>query len=273
MDADSNQKTTEFVAIARLLKQHSINAPTILAADPINGLVLIEDFGNRNLGHLLDTVDEAKPFYLRATDLLIKLHNVIDPQILTPLNLPTFNHHLFTEQVGLFLDFYVPIMNHHTVTEQERADFNHTWQETLRPIDKLPQTLMLRDFMPDNLMQLNDQSLGVLDFQDGGLGPIAYDVASLCEQVRRDQGAPLFDHIIEHYIATAKPACDQQDFIDACYILSAQRHLRIMGIITKLAHHSGRREKLVFLPRIKNYLKDLLQKPCLKDIRKLVGEL
>ena len=111
-----------------------------------------------------------------------------------------------------------------------------------------------------------------MDFQDAGIGPVAYDLASLCEEVRRDGGFACLPEVVAHYRAAldrmgADNLLSQSDLIRACTLLSAQRHTRILGIIAQLARNTGRRDKLVFLPRIRRHLKNILQEPYLLPVR------
>jgi len=294
MDADPDQKTPEFVDIARLLRSLGVRAPEIFAADEERGLVLMEDFGNRNVGRTLDGGTDARPFYRRAMDVLIHLHRRFEPSMAKGLDLPAFGGALFASQVELFLDAYIPYAAEREATIEESESFRAAWKETLKGIEALPQTLMLRDFMPDNLMdvsgvaerlvrhspresvgeagseaktELADGKIGVLDFQDGGFGPIAYDIASLCEVVRRDGGDAMLGDMIAYYHAQAKPALSLKELTRACRILAAQRHMRILGIIARTAQ-KGHEEKLAFLLRVRDYLNHLLKNDeALKPVR------
>jgi aminoglycoside/choline kinase family phosphotransferase len=269
MDADPDQKTPEFVEIAKLLRELGVYTPEIFAADPENGLVLMEYLGNQNIGRLLDSGAAAKPLYRRATDILIHLHQKFDPATARDLDLPLFGGALFGTQVELFLDYYIPYIKGREAAFEESESFRAAWKTTLKGIEALPQTLMLRDFMPDNLMSMPDNKIGVLDFQDAGLGPFIYDIASLCEMVRRDGGDAMLTEIIAYYHERVKPALSIAELTRACHILSAQRHMRILGIVARMAA-KGRTDKLAFLPRIQGYLSRLLEDEALKPVREWV---
>ena len=267
MDADIDQKTPQFIALAKIVRDLGLSAPDIYAADPPRGLVLMEDFGSQNCGALLDAGADPRPIYERATKVLVQLHRNFVQQK-SDLALPVFNAALFTEQVELFLETCP-----HEVSTAMRDDFRAAWGAVLQPLDAMPQSLMLRDFMPDNLMDLSDrvgaQSLGILDFQDAGIGPIAYDLASLCETVRRDGGDRMADEVIESYHRQAQPMLSLADLHRACAILSAQRHMRVLGIVTRLITR-GHPEKRAYLPRVARRLTDLLQHPSLHPVQEWV---
>jgi aminoglycoside/choline kinase family phosphotransferase len=122
-------------------------------------------------------------------------------------------------------------------------------------------------------MVLQDGTLGVLDFQDAGIGPVAYDIASLCEQVRRDGGPVLLNDMLAYYYAQAKPPMPLPHLMRAAHILSAQRHLRILGIIAQLAQKSGRRDKLDYLPRIWQHLNIVMQEDGLQPVKRWITSL
>jgi len=267
MDADEDQKTPQFVGVAKILRSLGIKAPEIYAADAGRGLVLMEDFGSRNIGALIDGGEAPLPYFLRAADLLAKVHRAFDPMAANNADLPLFDADAFTAQAELFLDAYFPVAMGREASDEERGDFCAAWQTTLRFIDDMPRSLMLRDFMPDNLMDLPNNEIGVLDFQDAGIGPVAYDLASLCEEVRRDGGADLLPQVIDRYLAAAQSSISKSDMLRACTVLSAQRHMRILGIISRLCTRAGQCDKFAFLPRIRHYLEMLLIDPALLLVR------
>ncbi|MFY9287767.1 MAG: phosphotransferase [Alphaproteobacteria bacterium] len=271
MDADPDQHTDSFVDIALLLKSMDISAPEIYAAHDENGLVIMEYLGNRNCGNALDAGGDAKALYRRAVDLLIHLHQTFDKEKARSIDLPIFSAALFASQVETYLDYYFPYVKGREATREEGEEFRAAWRQVLKSVDQWPQTLMLRDFMPDNLMDLKDRegwrSLGVLDFQDGGLGPAAYDLASLCEVVRRDGGDQYLHEMIEYYYNQMKPTQSLAEFKNICILLSLQRHMRILGVIVRLAQKTGRQEKLAFIPRIQSYVQDLVDHPALLPLK------
>jgi aminoglycoside/choline kinase family phosphotransferase len=170
-------------------------------------------------------------------------------------------------QAELFLDAYFPFIIGRDASDNECEDFRTAWQAVLHPLEILPKSLLLRDFMPDNLMDLPDGNLGVLDFQDAGIGPIAYDLASLCEEVRRNGGFALLPQVVAHYRKAAQSDVSETDLLRACTILSAQRHMRILGIIVRLSLPTGRRDKFAFLPRIRHHLASVLKESYLLPVR------
>ena len=144
-----------------------------------------------------------------------------------------------------------------------RAAWQTAWQRALAPIAALPQALLLRDFMPDNLMAIpswpDGQDVGLLDFELAGIGPVAYDLASLLEEVRRDLSAPLREQIITAYLAEW-PELDPATFRRAVELLGVQRHARIFARLKTMT-------KPDFYIRCCGALRDLLQTPGAAPVR------
>jgi N-acetylmuramate 1-kinase len=308
MQAAPDQKTPQFIVIANLLRRCGLSVPEIYATcvmpvkagiqrpvsaghvthtshrhatldsrfrgNDTNGesnLVLMEDFGDTAFGKLLDAGVEPMPLYRRAADVLVHLHQTFDPAWTAALDLPSFNAAMFAAQTELFLDYYFPHVRNRAAGEEERETFLAAWLEVLAPLDALPRSFMLRDFMPDNVMNLPERegwrSTGLLDFQDGGLGPVAYDIASLCECVRRDAPLALLDDIVEYY-HDQNAVMPLAELRRACYVLSAQRHARVLGILMRLAETQGRKDMLAHISRVRNCLDSLLRQEALKSIKK-----
>jgi hypothetical protein len=107
------------------------------------------------------------------------------------------------------------------------------------------------------------RALGLLDFQDAGIGPIVYDLASFCEVVRRDGGDIYLRRVLATYFERMRPSCTWEELLKAATILAAQRHTRILGILGNIAKKQPSSAKLAYLPRVQAYVKHLLQDEAL----------
>jgi aminoglycoside/choline kinase family phosphotransferase len=270
MDADKDQKTPQFVALAKVLLDLGLSAPEIYAQQALYGLVLMEDFGEANVGRLIDGAASAELYYLRAAEVLVHLHRSFRPEMISGIEAPHFTVQLFTQQTEKFLDNYVSYAVDREASATERDDFRAAWLAVLQPVVHMPQSLLLRDFMPDNVMHLSQRegvrALGLLDFQDAGMGPVAYDMASFCETVRRDGGDVMLQLMITRYMEITRPSFTAQDLAQSCRILSAQRHMRILGILADLAV-KGREDKRDYMPRVQKRLQELLRDEALLPVR------
>ncbi|MBI1273508.1 MAG: phosphotransferase [Alphaproteobacteria bacterium] len=264
MQAAPDKHFMMFVRIAALLRRIGASAPRIYAADSLRGFMLLEDFGEQNFGRMIDAGADARALLLRATDALIELHKAFVPAGAQGIDLPVYDAQRFIELLQPFLDNLAPALS-----GGAREDFSAIWRVLLALPAALPQTLMLRDFMADNLMDLPGRegrlSVGLLDFELAGIGPAAYDLASLTEQVRRDIPEDVREAVLARYLQ-AFPGLDGAQLADACAILSLQRHMRILGMLgaPDMPQTSPRK---AFVPRIRTFMKTRLARSALSPLK------
>ena len=96
--------------------------------------------------------------------------------------------------------------------------------------------------------------IGVIDNQDALIGNIAYDLASLIDDVRF-QTSISFKKKLFNYFLKSKKKIDKQDFINDFEIISVLRNLKIIGIFTRLAVRDKKKKYLKFIPYAWNLIK------------------
>jgi aminoglycoside/choline kinase family phosphotransferase len=229
----------------------------------------MEDFGPTTIGSLLDQGQDRAPFDHEAAALLTCLHERFETDHLGNLDIPLYDAACFAEQAAFYVDHALPVQRGVAISANERAAFVSAWQAVLAPLDAMPRTLLLRDFMPDNLMALPapvlGQRVGLIDYQDAGLGPAAYDLASWCEAVRRDGGLERLSFVIGAYGAKTDKA-DKEILYESARLLSAQRHMRILGRLVPL-----KRPHLA--ARVAGTLRTLCESPALAPLSPWLGEI
>lgn len=287
----SYEKLMRFVRIQELLTSLGIAAPEIMARDMDHGFMLLEDMGDDQYGQLIDTGTDAKPLLKRATKLLIALHRRFD----MPMGggLPVYDAATFADQAALFLDSYMrgaDLLPEDPMALQEMLDtFIQVWEAALQGICDTRHTLILRDYIVDNLMHLEPQAedeattptaggetaaapseltrIGVLDFQDGGIGPRLYDLVSLLEDVRRDYPDDVVAMMKQGYqkaFDDLEPACFETSY----NLLKAQRMVRILGVFARLAIEDGNDSYMRHVPRCWQKLEQVLAaEPELDGVR------
>ncbi len=263
MDASSvPDSVAPFVRLARHLRQLGFSAPEILAQDRASGLLLLEDFGDAPFARLLEEPDRAEPLLTLATDVLIALHRLPSA---VPAGLRAYHPEKMLEDVELFAQWRTP-----HISALEREDFRAAWRAVLPAAQRVPASLLLRDYHVANLMWLparaGIRSAGLLDFQDAYAGPVTYDLVSLLEDARRDVPEALRIKLVARYLA-AFPALDRELFETSWAILAAQRHTRVLGIFERLARQAGRLEyRRLHSPRVERLLRAALQHPLLAGV-------
>lgn len=260
-----------FLKVARHLEKLGYSAPHVYAADEENGFVLLEDFGDATYTRLLKKGEDERALYALATDLLIDLHK-LDEETAVPEDLPPYDDDALLREAMLFPDWFMPAAFGHETDKAAADEYALLWQEVFPLVQKMPKTIVLRDYHVDNLMILDGktglQACGLLDFQDALAGAVTYDIMSLLEDARRDIRPELFKEMQDRYIAAmADKLPDTEAFLTSWAVLAAQRHAKVLGIFVRLCVRDGKPVYLRHLPRLWRLLERALEHPALAKLR------
>ncbi|CUH85451.1 aminoglycoside phosphotransferase family protein [Thalassovita mediterranea] len=263
MDAppDRGEDVRPFVQIAGHLNALGLSAPAILAADPENGFLLLEDFGDALLARLVaDDPAVQIPLYTAATDVLITLHR--SP---APAGVEAFTPTVMSDLIAPLWDWY---LGQGTVQPQLQKQFSTLFLPILQQYANNTSVMILRDYHAENLIHLPDRAgaaqMGLLDFQDAKAGHVAYDLVSLLQDARRDVAPEVEAQMIDHYLS--ETGIERDSFTAAYATLGLQRNLRILGVLTRLCLHGGKAHYVDFLPRVWGYVLRDLDHPALAPL-------
>ena len=261
-----HENLAAFIKIADHLRSLGLRSPTIEHADLVQGLALIEDFGDANFGTLIDAGFPSEPLYAVAVDVLAYLHQ--NPQAIK-IDLPLFDTDKLLVEVDLFPTYYLSMQSGQPASNQQCDSFREAWAEALLYLPKMPPTLVLRDYFPNNLIRIGNQyrleNCGILDFQDAVIGHPAYDLISLIEDARRDV-SPMQASAMRHRY---RQLCSDTmiDLEPAYALLGAQRHARVAGVFVRLAVRDHKPHYLKHLPRVMRLLAQALRHPVLAPVQ------
>lgn len=263
-------KLEEFLLIGGFLQKAGIRSPEIYNTDLEKGFALIEDFGDGVYSGIYDTGVDKKPYFEKAIDVLIQLHQNID---LTPLE-GKLNGDLdwYMKEVPSFTDWYLPARTGFETASDLVADYQMMWRNVLTNMPALPKTLSMIDYHAPNLIDIPNKnginSVGVIDFQDGVLTSPAYDVMSLLEDDRRDLEPEIRAAILDRYFDAMGGTYDRDVFELHLAILGAQRHAKNMGNFVRIVVQKHQDRFMDYLPVATNWFDQCIQHPELEIVRK-----
>ncbi|WP_299356505.1 phosphotransferase [uncultured Shimia sp.] len=252
---EDRQDQVGFAAYLRLshhLNVLGLSAPRVFGADPSHGLALVEDFGDSTYAACLASGHDEAALYKLAVEGLLHLHR--DPKG-REVDQPKYDMSVYLDELRIFTDWFVPAIAPEIDKQTFTQSFLALWRDALTPVANSFDTLVLRDFHVDNLMLLEDRTgvarCGLLDFQDGILGPCEYDLVSLLQDARRDLGAGLEGQLLDYYVENAPSHIGAENDIRHRYaLLGAQRHARILGVFVRLFQRDAKPRYLKFIPRV-----------------------
>jgi len=275
MDAPpAMEKLPEYLRINKHLADLGLRVPRIYADDQEQGFALIEDFGDDTFTRLLEKGHSEHDLYLKAVDVLVKLHT--SGRKATKIDVPDYDMDTLLEEVELFVDWFVPAARGEVASVAEKEAYMQVWRAALANISQDRSVLVLRDYHVDNLMILPESSAaadcGLLDFQDALIGARAYDLMSLIEDARRDVSAGTKAAVLERYFSRC-PDVVRTEIAEDMALLGAQRHAKVAGIFLRLSRRDSKPLYLGHMPRVLKLLSQSLEHPQLNDVRKMIEKL
>ncbi len=273
------ESVTPFVAVAHALRDRNLSAPAIYAFDLKQGFLLLEDLGDRVFGSEVAKGRPLAELYNPATDVLYELSKQKPPETLpieghAPYRLPRYDAEAMLIEASLLIDWFWPALHGREIPGTKRQEFADLWRPLLEEAAKSDLGWVLRDYHSPNLIWLPDRAgarqVGLLDFQDALVGPLAYDLVSLLQDARLDVPEALEANLFARYCA-ARSAHSQHfsndRFASLYATLGAQRNSKILGIFARLAKRDGKRGYLAHIPRVARYLERDLAHPALAELK------
>jgi aminoglycoside/choline kinase family phosphotransferase len=264
---DSSQEISSmlnFIKINKHLDNYKIRVPKIIAEDAIQGLLLLEDFGNYTLKrYLLAHADNYMRLYPKAVSILqdiLTIPNKID--------LPRHDTKKLHAELELFLDWYVKSLLPMNLFVDARLELKAIFSHLYQYLPSLGEALVLKDFMADNIMVIpkDDDQLGILDFQDALYGYRGYDLVSLLQDARLEVPHEIEQQCIAQYLKSI-PDISYAKFWAKYNILGIHRNLRIIGCFYRLAKAMGKNQYLDFVPLVWKYINKNLEHEALADVK------
>ncbi len=284
MDSPPDKENNEqFIFISELLTKMEIPSTTIYAKDLSTGFFLLNDLGpatllEHNLEEAKSQDQDARGKYTDEnfeTTVQAKREKLYDEAINTLFliqkngnafldQLPVYDEELLESEMNLFLDWYCAKELGINADELNGFNLSECFKYLSDSALKQPQVFVHRDYHSRNIMISKRGEIGIIDFQDAVLGPITYDLVSLL----RDCYIELSDLEIRERLQNAYQRLIKENVLDISYekfkinfdLMGCQRHLKAVGIFSRLKHRDGKLNYIKDIPRTLRYLKKISKK-------------
>lgn len=255
MDAPPpNECSHTFYSVAERLRGAGLRTPRILEHDAEHGIVLLEDFGDQVLLDVLRQQPERREARLeQALAQLIVLGQAPSE------GLPIYDRQRLLDEMHLFQTWFLERHLGLSLSAAQQADLDATLDALCDSALEQPQGVVHRDYHSRNLMCLDREELGILDFQDAVYGPLTYDPVSLL----RDCYLELSNVQVSRLLDTHYQRLQQAGLLDAAISagqfrhwfeqMGLQRHLKVLGIFCRLWYRDGKAAYLADLPLTLKY--------------------
>ncbi len=259
VDAPPEKENNEaFVNITHLLEAEGLPVPHIHYSSLDYGFFLISDFGDVLLLNVLNN-ENVNTLYKKALNALTIMQQ-------TPTtSLPDYDRELLSTEMELFRDWFLGKHLSIKLTSSENNLLDQVFASLIENALAQPQVFVHRDYHSRNLMQIDKIYPGIIDYQDAVSGPVTYDLVSLLRDCYIEwpstkvevwalsyRNQMLSKNIISHV--------DEQTFLKWFNLMGIQRHLKAIGIFSRLNLRDHKPNYLQAIPRTLKYIKTIAPK-------------
>jgi len=254
MDAPPEKESIKsFLEIDQILSKNEVNVPDIYANDMTLGFILMQDFGSTTYSDILDS-DNQENLYSDAINSLIKIQKNVNRDLSQ-----IYSKKVLIDEMTLFIDWYLKKYKEYNLNKKEYAELLYWFEGIAKNVLNQQKVFVHRDYHSRNLMKVKINNPGIIDFQDALEGPITYDLVSLLkdayiewdEEVILDHSVKYWEkaklnHIIKNY--------EFSEFYKDFECMGIQRHLKVLGIFSRLSIRDKKDQYLENIPLVEKYL-------------------
>ena len=164
---------------------------------------------------------------------------------------------MMLDEMKLFVYWYCKLELKINDKEMQKYDLYSVFNQIVDRALKQEKVFVHRDFHSRNIIVNSNNQLGVLDFQDAVLGPITYDLVSLLRDCYITLPEQFVSEKIEHFYHESSALLmktTQEEFIKDFDWMGVQRHLKAVGIFSRLKHRDQKENYILDIPRTRDYL-------------------
>ena len=166
------------------------------------------------------------------------------------------------------MEWYVPRVINKNKRSKIKKELRKIITSLIKKIQLPNNTFVHRDFHVSNLM-INNNKISLIDSQDAVYGNIAYDLASLIDDVRLKTSKNLKEMIYKNYLNLNKKKINKIKFKNDFEILSVLRNLKVIGIFSRLALRDNKKKYLKLIPYTWKLIEDRIDNnDIFRDLKK-----
>jgi aminoglycoside/choline kinase family phosphotransferase len=256
MDAPPDKEDlVPFVSTAQMLAGIGLNVPIILARDMRHGFLLLSDLGSRHYLDELTASRDVDRLYADALSALLRmqLRGGEASHALAP-----YDRELLMREMRLMPEWFLGRHLGMACDEAERAMLDRLFEVLVRSALSQPASFVHRDYHSRNLLLTEQGNPGILDFQDAVHGAITYDLVSLLKDCYIEWPHARVNQWALQYREQLRSAgfvldADEREFLRWFDLMGLQRHIKVLGIFSRLYYRDGKPGYLQDLPRVLGY--------------------
>jgi len=244
-----------FLKITDKLQQAKLNVPEIFDCDLTKGFLVITDFGDDLYSKKLND-ETVYCLYTDALEAIVKMQTKVDCT-----GLKDFDS-FYEDENNLFLDWFLKKHLKIELDSTSSTQVNTEFNKINNILKSIPKTFVHRDYHSRNLLITDLNNPGIIDYQDAVVGPVTYDLVSLLKDCYVTWNDGLVEDMLESFFTRMKSDTinNISDFRYWFEITGLQRHIKAIGIFSRLNYRDRKSGYLQDIQRTYAYIDKVLNK-------------
>ena len=237
-----------FIEVTAKLLEVDVDAPKILLKNLEDGFLILEDFGHTHYLDLLNTTN-FQTLYRDAIDTIVKMQNA------STTTLPIYDKEFLHIEMDLMQEWYIEKKLRVSLSLQQKELLKNSLENISEVLLYQPQGVFVhRDFHSRNIMVKHDGSIGVIDYQDAMSGAITYDLVSLLKDCYIAFERSSIEKLALEFRDKKKLKVDNATFLKWFDFMGLQRHIKVLGIFSRLHIRDNKEGYLKDIPLTLKYV-------------------
>ncbi len=237
-----------FIDVTQRLLDVRVQVPHILEQDLELGYLIIEDFGNTHYLNVLNT-NNFITLYKQALNCIVNMQRA-DTQ-----GLPLYDKAFLHFEMDLMQEWYLKQHLNIALTDTQKKTLSSALESISDLVLEQPQNVFVhRDFHSRNIMLDAKNEVAVIDYQDAMCGAITYDLVSLLKDCYIEFERHEIEKLVLEFRDILGLKTDDKTFIKWFDFMGLQRHIKVLGIFSRLYLRDGKEGYLKDIPLTLKYV-------------------
>jgi len=239
-----------FLDVTKRLQNAGVNVPKIYEQNLSLGYLILEDFGDVHLLSQLNATN-FKTLYKQAID------EIITMQEAETAGLPLYDKAFLHFEMELMREWFLEKKLGLTLTQTQLTLVEKALENIANAVLEQPQNIFVhRDYHSRNIMLTSTGELGIIDYQDAMNGALTYDLVSLLKDCYIAFKRSDIEELALYFRDKKGLSVGNDEFLRWFDFMGLQRHIKVLGIFSRLHLRDGKDGYLKDIPLTRKYVID-----------------
>ncbi|MDU0354227.1 phosphotransferase [Paraglaciecola aquimarina] len=244
------EDSSKFILMAQCYHAAGIHVPLVYAHNFEQGFYCQQDFGDRQFSQALNE-QSCEALYTRALDIIPVIQTCCATE---SGELPLYDYAFVQRELNIFSEWLLKEYLEYNLSSGQSSLIKDTFSELTDTFLAQPMVGVHRDFHSRNLMLIEHEQIGVIDFQDAVIGPVTYDAVSLLRDCYQSWPADKVERWLHAWHSKFYEQYEWPTFKRWFDLTGMQRHIKASGIFARLHLRDNKSVYLRDIPRTLKYI-------------------